>query len=202
MTTALSSTSSALSRFAADDGKVFAVPRTSFTAFRGWEQLPKLGLIAAIAGLRAIVSSDIVEYAADSLQFASDWIAAHGPNPHGLDLDEIAAINLYTKQNLVDDAKSFYRVMNQKFWSTKRKDIVPFFAYLRLFIPGVRKLPNACPQDLVRGFPNALDLELYKEGAKVCVRHRHVYETRRRRALLLQRGQLLRYRSTQFIYGI
>ena len=55
----------------------------------------------AVSQLRQVVSEDVQEYARDSLEFARARVRKRGADPHGLSLDESAALNMYTKENLV-----------------------------------------------------------------------------------------------------
>ena len=104
------------------------------------------------AGPRCI--EDVLEYALDALEFADRHFTKHGGvDPHGLTKDEVVAINFYTKENVGNMAQSFFRVLNKAF-NAERSQAVPFFAYLKLFVEGARKLPNGCPAKLWRAFPN------------------------------------------------
>ena len=128
--------------------------RTDFTPIRGWEHVALVGLVVAVEDLGDEVE-DVAEYALDAVEAAEVKFARWGGcDPHGLTLDEAAAITLYTKQNVGRPEKSFYAVLNRRCWERDRSKIVPFFPYLKLFFTGARKLPNACPYQLFRAFPN------------------------------------------------
>ena len=50
-------------------------------------------------------------------------------------MEEIAALNLYTKANVAWPDRSFYAVLNRILNDKDRRKIVPFFHYLKLFSP-------------------------------------------------------------------
>ena len=146
---ALATTAS--SRFAGAAARVHYIP------VRGWDKGPTLKLLEAIAPFVEgdVQIEDIEEYAMDSLEFAERFLREHdGKDPHGLNVEQIAALNLYTKENVANEEQSFFRVMNKALNSENRKLALPFFAYMKLFVEGARLLPNACPAALWRAFPN------------------------------------------------
>ena len=140
------------SRFDGTGGK------RSFIPFDGWQYAPLVGLMLAVADLDI---ADVEMYAGYSVEAAEDYLYNHGgTDPHGLKKEEIAAINLYTKQNLGNEDQSFYKVLNRTFNDPDRRKLVPFFLYLKLFFTGVKRLKNACVEGgvrLWRGFPNRRD---------------------------------------------
>jgi hypothetical protein len=115
--------------------------RPDFVPIRGWERVALVGLVAAVQDLADLVE-DVREYALDAVE-AIESRRRGGADPHGLTLDEAAALNLYTKQNVGQPDQSFYTVLNRRCWEMDRTRIVPFFPYLKLFFTGARKLPNA-----------------------------------------------------------
>ena len=116
--------------------------RRSFIPFYGWERTTLVGLIAAVSPLDI---EDVEKYAGSSVDFAEDYLRPHGgTDPLGLDLEEIASLNLYTKANVAWPERSFYAVLNRTLNDKDRKKIVPFFPYLRLFFGAVQKSENAC----------------------------------------------------------
>lgn len=139
-----------------------------FVPIRGWERAPKLGLLDCVKGLSI---EDIADYVADAFQFADDYLRRNGGvDPiGGLNRDQIAALNLYTRENVANTAQSFFRVLNRTCASRDRRDLLPFFSYLRLFFEAARKLPNACPAKLWRGFPNQVPnwSQVYKKGEQL-----------------------------------
>ena len=56
----------------------------------------------------------MLEYAQDALDSAERYLRRHGGrDPHGLNLEQIAAIRLYTKENIANPDQSFFRVLNR-----------------------------------------------------------------------------------------
>jgi hypothetical protein len=128
--------------------------RPDYLPFRGWERIELVGLIAAVSGLGRLVE-DVEEYALDALEAAgAKFRRWGGADPRGLTMDEAGAICLYTKANLGRPEQSMYAVLNRACHSDDRRTLVPFFKYLKLFFTGARKLPNACPIQVWRAFPN------------------------------------------------
>lgn len=147
--------------------------RADFVSMRGWERAKAQSLPDA---LQSVISAGLVEnlleYVQDAVEFAERYLRNHGGrDPHGLSLHQIAALNLYTKENRYRHEQSFYAVLNKKLNSKQRREIVAFFGYLNLFVEGARLLPNACHGGLSlwRAFPN-LDPEwrsLYAIGQEL-----------------------------------
>lgn len=129
--------------------------RDDFVPVRGWVRGATLDLVPALRAVqKADVVDDVLEYAGDSVEFAERQLRKHGGrDPGGLNLQQIAAFNLYTKENVGNPEASFFRVLNTALSSMNCSEVLPFFGYLKLFIEGARLLPNACPQDLWRAFP-------------------------------------------------
>jgi hypothetical protein len=69
-------------------------------------------------------------------------------------IQQIAALNLYTKMNVGNPNKSFYTVLNRALNQQNRTVSRPYFAYINLVVTAARLLPNACPQKLWRAYPN------------------------------------------------
>ena len=135
------------SRFNAGEARQDIVP------MRGWEKAEVLGLVEAVRSAAPLVE-DIVRYAEDALEFAENYLRRHGGrDPHGLNRQQIAALNLYTHENLGSPEQSLFKVLNRALNERDRRHIVPFFPYIKLFATGARQLPNACPLRLWRGFP-------------------------------------------------
>jgi hypothetical protein len=134
--------------------------RSHFTPLYGWEHVPLVGLILSLTDERHPLPEiqDLHRYAGSSEDFADDYLREHGGHdPHGLTREEIAAVNLYTKANLMNPSRAFYQVLNRTLSELDRSQIIPFFLYLKLFFTGVGKLKNACPEhglQLLRAFPN------------------------------------------------
>ena len=117
--------------------------------FIGWQRVPTTTLAEAVGTLPI---RGIGRYAACALQYARDHLqGCGGDDPYGLTIDEIAALNLYTKHNFRHPSHSFYSVLNRTLCLQDRQQLLPFFPYLKLFFTAARKLPNACPAKLWRG---------------------------------------------------
>ena len=128
--------------------------RDDYVAIRGWDKEEVRSLLECVAKVAHLVE-DALEYAQDSIEFAERHMRKHGgADPNKLTLQHVAAFNLYTKENLANPEQSFFRVMNAAFNSDNRKQVLPFFDYLHLFVDGAKQLPNACPAKLWRAFPN------------------------------------------------
>eukprot|EP01047_Picozoa_sp_COSAG01_P068132 COSAG01_NODE_9777_length_2347_cov_1.999555_1_plen_404_part_00 len=141
-----------------------ASARKDFIPFYGWEDTPRVGLEESVKDLPI---PRIDKYAGASVDFADDYLRRHGGvDPFGLDREEIAAFNLYSKANLTHPDQGFFAVMNRTLNEKDRRKLVPFFPYLRIVFDGAKKSKNACPLTLLRGFPNRRDnwQEEYKIG--------------------------------------
>lgn len=66
-------------------------------------------------------------------------------------MQQIAALNMYTKENLGQPGLSFHSVLNRALHSRDRSAIANFLPYLRLFLDAASQLPNAGPCKLWRG---------------------------------------------------
>jgi len=55
---------------------------------------------------------------------------------NNMSVDEIASINLYTIES------DYYKELNQRLRNIDRKQLIPFFPYLRLLLSGLIKLPS------------------------------------------------------------
>eukprot|EP00812_Abedinium_dasypus_P008194 NODE_2054_length_1005_cov_228.875789.p1 GENE.NODE_2054_length_1005_cov_228.875789~~NODE_2054_length_1005_cov_228.875789.p1 ORF type:complete len:274 (+),score=74.18 NODE_2054_length_1005_cov_228.875789:3-824(+) len=118
--------------------------------------LPPLSVRDAVAALNGLVSS-IVTRAWTAQQFAEDLLRMYGPNRHGLSLDEIAAINLYTQEGV-------HTAINTALRQQDRRAVRPFVDLLRLLLGGLRKLPTR-ESTLFRGVVGDLSAE-YPVGRK------------------------------------
>ena len=83
--------------------------------------------------------------------------------------DQIAAMNLYTKQNSEHPGHSFFKLLNQALNGRERDQVSSFLPYLRLVADVPKLLPNAGPCDVLRVFPTqqAGWDELYQPGKRV-----------------------------------
>jgi len=84
-----------------------------------------------------------------------------GKDPHGLTVEEIAAINLYT-QGWIPPENSLYAILNARLRDRDRAQVKPFFLYLRLFLSALDKLPKLTVP-LYRGVKKDLSKD-YKQG--------------------------------------
>jgi len=97
-----------------------------------YQQMP---LKAALKEIEPIVKG-VEKYAKISfLQFATSQV------PHGLDTDELVAINLYTLE-WSSKPSSLYYILNERLRLEDRAQIKPFFPYLRVFLNALSKLPK------------------------------------------------------------
>ncbi|CAF3577495.1 unnamed protein product [Rotaria sp. Silwood1] len=67
-----------------------------------------------------------------------------------LSRDESSSIMLYTLEWPPPD-KSFYRILNEKLRSLDRRQLIPWFLYLRLFMHALSKLPPIEHRIIYRG---------------------------------------------------
>ena len=98
--------------------------RPDFVPIRGWEHVALVGLVVAVQDLADLVE-DVREYALDAVEAVeAKFQRWGGADPHGLTLDEAAALSLYTKQNVGKPDQSFYAVLNRRCWEMDRTKIV------------------------------------------------------------------------------
>jgi len=76
---------------------------------------------------------DAPKIASKSTSLAEGLALEH---PHGLTVDEIASINMYTLET------NFYQVFNQTLRDQDPKSVQPFLPYLKHFLGGLQKLPS------------------------------------------------------------
>ena len=103
---------------------------------------------------------NIEAFAIMSLEFAK---SVHTPES-GLSVDEIAAVNIYTREWL-ETEKSLYHVLNSKLRQQNRRGLKPFFPYLRLLCDAVLKLRSVHQGVVWRGVGQNLS-EFYPKGKK------------------------------------
>ena len=106
-----------------------------FGGISDWETLPLLEAV------RDLPVDRIKRYAKASQRFAQS-ITTTKPDPHGLTLDEIASLNLYTSQ--WSSGESLYVALNRVLRSENRGFLKRWFPYLKLVISALRKLPRFC----------------------------------------------------------
>ncbi len=128
--------------------------REDYVPIRGWERYETALLLEALWPVLDTIE-DLEQYARDSLDFAARYLRRHnGIDPHGLNIQQIAALNLYTKMNVGNPNQTFYTVMNRALNKQNRIASRPYFAYINLVVTAARLLPNACPRKLWRAYPN------------------------------------------------
>ena len=74
----------------------------------------------------------------------ADRLLATGPDPYGLNRDEIAAIHLYTQEVM-------YRPLNRALWSQQRGQVRPYWGYIRLLQQALFKVPKSEAGSIFRG---------------------------------------------------
>jgi cellobiose-specific phosphotransferase system component IIA len=99
--------------------------------------------VAFITGPGAPSQADLMA-GCDEAEARADQLLAEGPDEHGLEKDEIAAIHLYT-QNLM------FRPLNRALWSKERGAVKPYWGYIRLLQHALFKLPKSEAGTICRG---------------------------------------------------
>jgi hypothetical protein len=84
----------------------------------------------------------------------------------GLSIDESASVMLYTME-LPTSKNSFYISLNEKLRSENRKELEPWFLYLRLFTETLSKFPSVIDQIVYRGVQKDISSQ-YRTG-ETCV---------------------------------
>jgi hypothetical protein len=99
--------------------------------------------VAFITGPGAPSQADLMA-GCDEAEARADQLLAEGPDEHGLEKDEIAAIHLYT-QNLM------FRPLNRALWSKEREAVKPYWGYIRLLQHALFKVPKSEAGTIYRG---------------------------------------------------
>ena len=122
---------------------------------RGYEDQPTLPLTDTVTAVSRFFK-DINHYI---------YVALHNcQNPlDGLDQQESASIQLYTMQ--FSNGPSLYHLLNQSLRAEDREQLKPWFAYLKLFLTALHKLPSQS-QIVWRGVRDVDLIEKYKTGTK------------------------------------
>jgi hypothetical protein len=120
--------STVASRFDASEG------RDASLQMLGWEREEVVALLQSVEPLVRL-SRDIKEYAALAVVQAEDYLRRQPghADPHGLNVQQIACIILYTMENLGNPEQSFFKVLNRALNDRNRQGVVPFFPYIKLF---------------------------------------------------------------------
>ena len=109
----------------------------------GYANLPSLSLTKACAPLASIIYN-LWFY----VQLAINQTPEEPPN--GLTIDESASIRLYTME-WQKPHRSLYSMLNYTLKMADRKDLQPYFKYLKLFLTALAKLPCLPSQTVWRG---------------------------------------------------
>ena len=117
----------------------------------GYASEPLLPLYKACASLTEILHN-IPFY----VQLALDKTSEHPPD--GLTIDESAAIRLYTIE-WRKPHRSLYSMLNYTLKTADRKDLRPYYKYLKLFLTALAKLPCTPPSTIWRGVAMNLSAE-------------------------------------------
>ncbi|CAF0897257.1 unnamed protein product [Adineta steineri] len=117
----------------------------------GYADQPLLPLYKACAPL-----TDIIHNISFYVQIALDGTSEQPPD--GLTIDESAAIRLYTME-WETPHKSLYVMLNHTLKTADRKDLRPYFKYLKLFLTALVKLPSVPQLTVWRGVTKDLSAE-------------------------------------------
>jgi hypothetical protein len=117
----------------------------------GYAQEPLLPLSKACAPL-----IDIVKNISFYVQIALDNTPELPPD--GLTIDESAAIRLYTME-WEESRQSLYSMLNRTLKYSDRKQLKPYFKYMKLFITALVKLPCVPPLTIWRGVTKDISTE-------------------------------------------
>ncbi|CAF0881240.1 unnamed protein product [Adineta steineri] len=112
---------------------------------------PLLPLYKACAPL-----TDIIHNISFYIQIALDGTSEQPPD--GLTIDESASIRLYTME-WESPHKSLYEMLNYTLKTADRKDLRPYFKYLKLFLTALVKLPCVPQLTIWRGVTKDLSAE-------------------------------------------
>ncbi len=110
-----------------------AEPR-KYLPIAGYEQAPLLPLKDALRQLYAKILG-LQKYVEEALQHCSK------SNKYNMTREESAAIFLYTMEWYPSE-QTVYSMLNRTLRSEKRENIVEWFAYLKLFLNALNKLPE------------------------------------------------------------
>jgi len=127
------------------------------------ETIPLLSFPDAVKSLEGVIHK-IDQYSFIALDFAQK----QGPWPFGLTEDEVASINLYTREWTVNE-NSLYFILNQRLRDPNRRQVEPFLNYMKLLYTGLYKLqPFDCnEQRLWRAIRVPSDSPKYTKGQTV-----------------------------------
>jgi hypothetical protein len=134
-------------------------PGTVTTKFASFYQ--RMGMAASINGFEATPLSSLRETVTfivgpgtpaqpalaggcAAAEARADALLAGGPDEHGLNRDEIAAIHLYTQDVM-------YTPLNRALWSEERGAVKPYWGYIRLLQHALFKVPKCEAGTIYRG---------------------------------------------------
>ena len=117
----------------------------------GYAEAPLLPLIKACAPLVTLIYK-LLFY----VQLAMNETPENPPN--GLTIDESASIRLYTME-WEKPHRSLYSMLNHTLKTADRKDLEPYFKYLKLFLTAVAKLPCIPSHTVWRGVTKDLSAD-------------------------------------------
>ena len=131
------------------------LPKRMLAPIEGYEKLPLVTLEEAVKPLATIVPKveRNVYIVKQNCKKPAD----------GLTTDESASIMLYTYESMPYE-DSLYVKLNQALRSEQRKNLIPWFLYLRLILTALFRLPSECCP-VFRGVKESLWFE-YTEGKK------------------------------------
>ncbi|CAF1583820.1 unnamed protein product [Rotaria magnacalcarata] len=109
---------------------------------QGFEKMPLVSLEKSVESLKSIVPQ------LDHMVWTVMG-SCHEPKDM-LTKDESASIMLYTLEWTPKET-SFYYILNSTLRSRDRRQLIPWFLYLRLFIFALSKLPSIVPRIIYRG---------------------------------------------------
>ena len=116
-------------------------------SMEGLEDTPVATLshaISFIKGVPGAPSAAALDIACEVAYRKADELLAAGPDPHELNRDEIASINMFTQDAL-------YSQLNAAMRSSDRQLLRPYFGYVRLLQHALFKLPRDTSGSLFRG---------------------------------------------------
>ncbi|CAF3201227.1 unnamed protein product [Rotaria socialis] len=130
-----------------------ALPKRMLAPIEGYEKTPLVTLEEAVKPLVKIVPKveRNVFIVKQNCQEPED----------GLTTDESAAIMLYTYESMPHE-DSLYVKLNDSLRSEQRKNLIPWFLYLRLILTALARLPSECSA-ILRGVKEDLSAE-YSKG--------------------------------------
>jgi hypothetical protein len=108
-------------------------PTKTLMPIEGYEKMPLVSLKEAVSSIDTSIHN----------LKTMIWTAErNSENPSdGLTSDESASIHLYTME-WPEGHESFYKLLNQKLRSEKRRDLTSWHSYLKLFLTALHKLPS------------------------------------------------------------